>query len=124
MKLRILAAITFSMLGLSACSDDSATGSPSASGRIEAGLAGTWIDNSPFFPDTMSFAEDKIRVPFFSAVGTGFSARNGVVKGGPDDEVFGEYLLSGDTLYYDALLFEAPDGVDKATASKYLRQSD
>jgi hypothetical protein len=120
---RPAAAVSASLIALCACSGGSGpTGSPSASGRIEAGLAGTWIDNSPFFPDTMIFAENKIRVPFFSAVGTRFSARNGVVKGGPDDEVFGEYVLSGDTLYYDALLLEPPNGVNKATASKYFRQ--
>ena len=96
----------------------SPTGSQSTSGRIEAGLVGTWIDNSAVFPDTIIFAESKIQVPFFPAVGTQFSAKNGLVKGGPDNEVFGEYLLSGDTLYYDELLAEAPNGVNKAAASK------
>jgi hypothetical protein len=82
---------------------------------------GTWIDSSSVFPDTILFSENEIQVPFFNGVGTQFSAKNGVVKGGPDDRVFGEYLLSGDTLYYDALLLATPNGVDKATAAIYLR---
>jgi hypothetical protein len=123
MKIHVFAAISVSLIALCACSDSSSpTGSQSASGRIEAGLMGTWIDNTSFFPDTIIFAENKIQVPFYSGLGTQFSAKNGLVKGGPDNEVFGEYLLSGDTLYYDALLLEEPDGVDKATASKYLKK--
>jgi hypothetical protein len=123
MKFHVFAAISASLIAICACSDDSSpTGSPSASGRIEAGLVGTWIDSSSVFPDTIIFSENKIQVPFFSGLGTQFSAQNGVVKGGPDNEIFGEYLLSGDTLYYDELLNEAPNGVNKATASKYHRK--
>ena len=123
MKIRILTGISASLIALCACSDGSGpTDPPSASGRIEAGLTGTWIDDSPFKPDTLIFAENKIRVPFFSGVGTGFSAKNGIVKGGPDDEVFGEYILSGDTLFYEALLLELPNGVNKTTASKYHKR--
>lgn len=123
MKMQIFAVISVSLIALCACSDGSGpTGSQSTSGRVEAGLMGTWIDDTSFFPDTIIFAENKIQVPFYSGLGSQFSAKNGLVKGGPDDEVFGEYLLSGDTLYYDALLLEAPDGVNKATASKYLKK--
>jgi hypothetical protein len=123
MKIQIFAAISVSLIALCACSDDSSpTGSQSASGRIQAGLVGTWIDNSSLSPDTIIFAENKIQVPYFSAVGTQFSAKNGQVKGGPDNNIFGEFLLSGDTLYYDALLGGAPDGVNKATADIYLKK--
>ena len=123
MKIGISAAFSASFIALCACSKDpNPTGSQSASGRIEAGLIGTWVDNTPFIPDTLIFAEDKIEVPFFSAVGSSFSAKNGLVKGEPDDKVYGEYLLSGDTLYYDVLFPDAPNGVDKATAAKYRRQ--
>ncbi len=123
MKIQFFAAISVSLIALCACSDSSSpTGSQSTSGRIEAGLVGTWIDNAPFIPDTIIFAENKIKVPFFFGVGTEFSAKDGLVKGGPSSEIFGEYLLSGDTLYYDALLAEAPNGVNKATAAKYLKK--
>lgn len=126
MKMRSFAGFSvslISLIALSACSGGSdPTGPQSGSGRIEAGLVGTWIDTSAVFPDTIIIAEDGIRVPFFSAVGTSFSAKDGLVKGGPDNDIFGEYLLSVDTLYYDEIFLETPNGVDKATASKYFRQ--
>lgn len=123
MKTLVITAISFALIALCACSDSSGGTAPqSTSARIDAGLVGTWIDNSSTFPDTIIFAENKIKVPFFSAVGTQFSAKNGLVHGGPDNRLFGEYLLSGDTLYYDDLLLEAADGVNKSTASIYLKK--
>jgi hypothetical protein len=126
MKIHLLSAFAIILLGLCACSDD-ATGSDSnnqsGSGRIEAGMVGTWVENPSRFstPDTMVFSESKIRTRFFSAVGTQFSAKDGLVKGGPSMVTYGEYVRVGDTLYFDALLGEAPDGVDTTTAARYLK---
>lgn len=109
---------------LGACSNDSnPSNPPSGSGRIEAGLIGTWVEDPPSAsrPDTLIFAENKIRTPFLSAVGTGFTAKDGLVKGGLPLKAYGEYLRFGDTLYFDALLGDAPDGVDKQTADRYLK---
>ncbi len=117
---------TCGICGMSGCSNDSNPTNPqTASGRIEAGLVGTWVENPAAHakPDTLIFADNKIRTPFFSAVGTQFTAKDGVVKGGPSMTAWGEYLRFGDTLYFDALLGQAPDGVDKSKADRYLKAS-
>jgi hypothetical protein len=125
MKTWFCAALFLVLFGLSACSNDSNPSVSDSSGRIDPGLLGTWVENPSAFsrPDTLIFAENKIRTPFFSAVGTQFTAKDGVVKGGPSMTAYGEYARFGDTLYFDALLGQAPDGVDKNTAERFLKTS-
>ena len=122
MKIRFPVFSAMAVLFLLACSEDSNPANPD-SGRIEPGLVGTWVENPSRFsePETLLFTDAKIRTPFFSGVGTYFSAKDGLVKGGPDWNVYGEYLRFGDTLYFDALLGETPDGVDKTKAARYLK---
>src|SRR4051794_4077877 len=95
MKIQLCTVMSIAIFGMCACSDDSnPTASGSASGRIDAALVGTWVENPAAFagPDTLIFAENKIQVPFFSAVGTQFSAKDGLVKGGPSMSTYGEYI--------------------------------
>jgi hypothetical protein len=125
-EIRFHTVLAVAAFGICACSENSNPSNSGPSGRIEAGLAGTWVENPPRFsrPDTLVFSESKIRTPFFSGTGTLFSAKDGLVKGGPDGVAYGEYLRFGDTLYFDALLGDAPNGVDTAAAGRYLRKND
>jgi hypothetical protein len=124
MKIRLAAAFFAMTITLVACSDSSSpTSTESNSGRMEVGLLGTWIKDPPsVLPDSLYFAENKIEVPFFSGIGSAFTAKDGLVKCGPSLEIYGEYLRFGDTLYYDVLFGSAPNGVDKAKAKRYLKK--
>jgi hypothetical protein len=121
-----LALVSFTVAIFLGCDEgDGASTGPSTnsgSGRIEAGLLGTWVRNpAPSMPDTLIFSETLYRTPYLSGVGTQFSAKDGLVKGGPDNRTVGEYIRVGDTLYFDGLLGAEPDGVDTSTARRYLK---
>jgi len=119
------------------CSDDSnpsggnaspdpiSTGSQglSASGRIEAALVGTWLENPKKFfnPETLIFSDARFKTPYLSGTGSLFTAKSGIVSGGPDSKIVGEYLRSDDTLWFDGLLGSSPDGVSKTTSRRYVK---
>lgn len=125
MKLSILAFAALPFAILSGCDDGSSstTSGPtnSGNGRIEAALVGTWVENPWRYstPDTLIFTATRYRTQYLSGVGTQFTAKDGLVKGGPDNTTVGEYLRVDDTLYFDGLLGQAPNGVDPSTARRY-----
>lgn len=140
MKSATLLAAVLATVSLVGCSDESnpsgssaATGDPTAtgssalspSGRIEAGLIGTWVENPAKYStaDTLIFSDTKYRTPYLSGVGTMFTAKSGIVSGGPSNTVYGEYLRSDDTLWFDGLLGESANGVDKTKARRYLKKT-
>ncbi len=132
MRAQLCASILLGFL-LVACDKEngaqSAVGSPEVSGagelaggRIETGLVGNWAKPSArFLSDTLIFTETKFRTPFLSGTGSLFSAKAGLVKGGPDMKTVGEYQLSGDSLWFDGLLGSEPNGIVRGESNLYLR---
>lgn len=113
-------------LSLAACDSESMEVTPNccndASSRIETGLVGNWAKTAArFSTDTLIFTEAKFRTPFLSGTGSLFSAKDGLVKGGPDMATVGEYQRSGDSLWFDGLLGSAPDGIVRGETNLYLR---
>lgn len=117
---RAILVCALSFLAFAACDDDSST-APEGS-RIDPALVGSWAKpNASMFRDTLVFTEAKYQTPYCSGVGQSFWAQGGIVRHSPNKDVCGEYLIAKDTLYYEALLGEAPNGVDKAKAGVYFR---
>jgi len=113
--------------GGNASADPTSSGSQalSASGRIEAALVGTWVENPVkfFTADTLIFSDTRYRTPYLSGTGSLFTAKSGIVSGGPDNKTVGEYLRSDDTLWFDGLLGASPDGVSKTTSRRYVKKT-
>lgn len=120
MRRSSLLRIAAASAALVACDDDSSTSSDG--GRIDPALIGSWAkQGASMFSDTLVFTEAKYQVPYCSGVGQSFWAQDGIVSHSSNKDVCGEYLIAKDTLYYESLLGETPDGVDKSTAGVYFR---
>lgn len=118
MKLSSVLCASCAALLLQACDDS--TGSSSSS-RIDPAIAGTWARiGGTRFSDTLIFLDARYQTPYGSGTGTHFSASGGVAKCGYPLEVCGEYKRSNDTLYFEALLGQAPDGVVPSITNAYL----
>lgn len=115
----VLASLATALL-LSACGDE-ATG-PS-SGGIEAALIGSWAKpGGTMFMDTLIFSNSgHYYVPYCSG-DRGLKASGGQVWCPASQSTCGEYVLSGDTLFYEGLLGSNPDGVvPRTTSYTYLK---
>jgi len=115
----------FSSLVLLQACDDSGTGATAASSNVDAALIGRWISVSPSDPltmrDTANIATDRIQTPYFSAVGSSFTARDGHI--GYKGTYTEDYEVSGDTLWLEGVLSTESDAkVTRAFAMKFLRR--
>ena len=121
MKISTALGLTTTLALLAACGG---TDGGSGSARIDPTVAGTWvkIKKSGSLSDTLIMTDSKYQTPYASGAGAKFWAADGVAEHGPDRIPCGEYVLSGDTLYFEGLLGDDPDGVvNKATVPAYLR---
>jgi len=124
MRIPVLLGLFSSLVLLQAC-DDSGTAATAASSNVDAALIGRWISATPSTPltsrDTAYIATDRIQTPYFSAVGSTFTARDGHI--GYKGTYSEDYEVSGDTLWLEFVLSSESDAkVTRSSAMKYLRR--
>jgi beta-barrel assembly-enhancing protease len=126
MRIPKLLGLIASLAMLQACDDSKAAPTAGASSNVDPALIGRWISATPSNPltnrDTANIAVDRIQTPYFSAKGSGFTARDGRI--GFQGNYSEDYEVSGDTLWLEFVLSSESDGkVNRARAQLYLRRT-